>query len=80
MTEYVLSTITADFSAQRTTFGAVTNKYYNQWHWKWEDSEFDMYEGMTADYINKGIENNIGALARRKLRVREVLDGLLARY
>ena len=39
-----------------------------------------MYEGMTTDYINKGIENDIGAPARRKLQVREVLDGLLARY
>ena len=39
-----------------------------------------MYEGMTTDYINKGIENDIGAPARRKLQVWEILDGLLARY
>jgi hypothetical protein len=66
---------------QHRTFGAVlTDEYYNQWHWKWEDSGFDMYEGMTTDYINNGIENDIGAPARRKLQVREVLDGLLARY
>jgi hypothetical protein len=39
-----------------------------------------MYEGMTADYINKGIENDIGAPARRKLQIREILDELLARY
>ena len=66
---------------QHRTFGAVlTDEYYNQWHWKWEDSGFEMYEGMTTDYINKGIENDIGAPARRKLQVREILDGLLARY
>ena len=66
---------------QHRFFGTVlTDEYYNQWHWKWEDSGFEMYEGMTADYINKGIENDIGAPARRKLQVREVLDGLLARY
>jgi len=66
---------------QHRTFGAVlTDEYYEQWHWKWEDSGYEMYEGMTADYINKGIENDIGAPARRKLQVREILDGLLARY
>ena len=66
---------------QHRTFGAVlTDEYYNQWHWKWEDSGFEMYEGMTTDYINKGIENDIEASARRKLQVQEILDGLLARY
>jgi hypothetical protein len=55
---------------QHCTFGTVlTDEYYNQWHWKWEDSGFEMYEGMTADYINKGIENDIGAPARQKLQV-----------
>ena len=66
---------------QHRTFGHVlTDEYYNQWHWKWEDSGFEMYEGMTTDYISKGIENDIGAPGRRKLQIREVLDGLLGRY
>jgi hypothetical protein len=34
----------------------------------------------TKDYINKGIENDIGTPARQKLQVREILDELLARY
>ena len=39
-----------------------------------------MYEDMTTDYINKKIENDIGAPARRKLQIREILNKLLARY
>ena len=35
---------------------------------------------MTTDYINKKIENDIGAPAWQKLQIREVLDELLARY
>ena len=33
-----------------------------------------------TDYINKKIENDIGAPAWQKLQIREVLDELLARY
>ena len=39
-----------------------------------------MYEGMTRDYVNKEVDNEIGAPIRRRLQIREVLDGLMARY
>ena len=35
---------------------------------------------MTRDYINKEVDNEIGAPIRRRLQIREVLDGLMARY
>ena len=39
-----------------------------------------MYEGMTRDYVNKEVDNEIGAPIRRRLQIREVLGGLMARY
>jgi len=41
---------------------------------------FELYEGMTEDYMNKGVDNKIRVLIRRKLEVREVLNGLIACY
>ena len=35
---------------------------------------------MTADYINKEIENNIETLVWQKLQIQEILNKLLARY
>jgi hypothetical protein len=41
---------------------------------------FELYEGMTEDYMNKGVDNKIRVLIRRKLEVREVLNGLITCY
>jgi len=35
---------------------------------------------MTANYIKKKLENDIGAPAQQKLQVQKILDGLLDHY
>jgi hypothetical protein len=65
---------------QEKLFGGIlTDEYWYNWHRKWEESGFELYEGMTPNYMTSA-DNEIGAPVRRKLEVREVLDSLLNRY
>lgn len=66
---------------QEALFGGIlTDEYWGNWIRKWEESGFELYEGMTVDYMNNAVDSEIGAPVRRKLEVREVLDGLLTAY
>ena len=66
---------------QHQLFGAIlTDDYWQRWHSVWDESGFEIYEGMTKDYINEAVYANIGAPIRRKLELRDVLDGLLNSY
>jgi hypothetical protein len=58
----------------------LTDEYWERWCFKWEESGFEIYEGMTPNYMNKEVDNEIGAPIRRKLEIREILDDLLSRY
>jgi len=44
----------------------------------WEDSGFEVYETAGKTYVNREMYEEIGAPARRKLEVREVIDSHLA--
>jgi hypothetical protein len=46
----------------------------------WEDGGYELYEGVTTEWVEKGIREDIGAPVRRRLDLREVLDGLMAKY
>ncbi|KAL2050861.1 hypothetical protein ABVK25_008922 [Lepraria finkii] len=46
----------------------------------WEDSGFELYEGITSEYYTKEIDDEIGALYRRRLDMREALDSLKSKY
>jgi len=40
----------------------------------------EIYETVTTDYIDEEIFQDIGAPARRKLEVREILNAMLIKY
>ncbi|KAL2055533.1 hypothetical protein ABVK25_004341 [Lepraria finkii] len=46
----------------------------------WEDSGFELYEGITSEYYTKEIDDEIGALYHRRLDMREALDSLKSKY
>ena len=46
----------------------------------WEDSGFELYEGITSEYYERGIDGEIGAPARRRLDIREALDTVRFKY
>jgi hypothetical protein len=62
------------------TFGSLTPAIMKEWEWMWEDRGFELYEGRTTEYIEKGIREEIGVLFRRRLDLREVLDSLKSRW
>jgi len=46
----------------------------------WEDCGFEIYESIGTEYIANGLNKEIGAPERRRLKVREVLESLRTRY
>ena len=46
----------------------------------WEDSGFELYEGITSKYYERGMDREIGAPARRRLDMREALDTVRFKY
>jgi hypothetical protein len=61
-------------------FGHLTDEKWAHWAFAWEDSGFEIFETAGKTYVNKEMYNEIGAPAKRKLELREVVDSLTNRY
>jgi hypothetical protein len=46
----------------------------------WDEGGYEIYKGVTTEWVEKAVWEAIGAPVRRRLDLREVLDGLLAKY
>jgi hypothetical protein len=44
--------------------GVLTNFYWDNWCQKWEESGFELYEGITTDYVNGPVDQEISAPRR----------------
>jgi hypothetical protein len=47
--------------------GILTDEYWYNWHRKWEESGFELYQGMTPNYMASAVDNEIGAPVRTLL-------------
>ena len=56
-----------DIWAQHQLFGTLKEEDFDRWAFMWEDSGFELYEGITSEYYERGIDGEIGAPARRRL-------------
>jgi len=66
---------------QHLIFGSILiEEYWDNWCYKWGKSRFKLYKGMTANYINKAIDIEIGTPICRRLNVREITEALIAYY
>jgi len=61
-------------------FGVLTPDAMDAFSFAWDEGGFEIYEGVTTEWVEKGVREAIGAPVRRRLDLREVLDGLLAKY
>jgi len=53
---------------------------WKYWAHAWEDSGFEIYEQAGVEFVNNEMYEYIGAPARRRLEVRELIDALMQRY
>ncbi len=65
---------------QHMLFQILTDEDWEAFAFAWEDCGFEGYETAGPEYAIKEMYEEIGAPARRKLNLREVLDGLHAKY
>jgi hypothetical protein len=62
---------------QEKVFGGIlTDSYWDNWYRKWDKSSFELYEGMTADYMNGPVDKEIGALRHILMDVTAVFEEL----
>jgi len=61
-------------------FGVLTLDAIAAFSLAWDEGGYEIYEGVTTGGVKKGVREAIGAPVRRRLDLREVLDGLLAKY
>jgi hypothetical protein len=61
-------------------YGHLGDDQWEKWRFMWDESGFEIYETAGVTYVNKELYNEIGAPARRRLEVREVVDSLMQRY
>jgi len=61
-------------------FGVLTPEAIAAFSFAWDEGGYEIYEGVTTDWVERGIREAIGAPVRRRLDLREVLDGLMAKY
>jgi len=65
---------------QEKVFGGVlTDSYWDNWYRKWDESGFELYEGMTADYMNGPVDEEIGAPRRILVDATAVFEELKTR-
>ena len=46
----------------------------------WDEGGYEIYEGVTTEWVEKGVREVIEAPVQRHLDLQEVLDSLLAKY
>jgi hypothetical protein len=61
-------------------FGILTQDALTEFLFLWEDGGYEIYEGITTEWVEKGLKEAIGAPVRRRLDIREVLDSLMTKY
>jgi len=65
---------------QEKVFGGVlTDSYWDNWYRKWDESGFELYEGIMADYMNGPVDKEIGAPRRILMDVIAVFEELKTR-
>ena len=69
-----------DIWAQHQLFGTLKEEDFDRWAFMCEDSGFELYEGITSEYYERGIDGEIGAPATRRLDMREALDIVRSKY
>jgi hypothetical protein len=61
-------------------FGILTQEAVAEFLFLWEDGGYEIYEGITTEWVERGLKEAIGVPVRRRLDVREMLDGLMTKY
>ena len=61
-------------------YSCLKKEDYERWAYMWEESGYEIYETMESIYIEWGVDDEIGALERYRLEVRETLELIKARY
>jgi hypothetical protein len=61
-------------------FGILTQDAMAEFSFAWEEGGYELYEQSTTEWVEQGIREAIGAPERRRLDLREVLDGLLGEF
>lgn len=65
---------------QHILYDIISEEDFERYTFMWEDSGFEIYERVTTEYFERGIDAEIGAPARRRLDIKEALDGIRSRY
>ena len=60
-------------------FGVLTRDAMAAFSFAWDEGVYEIYEEVTTEWVEKGIREAIGAPVRRRLDLRGVIDGLLAK-
>ena len=66
--------------ANHLLYSCLKKEDYKRWAYMWEESGYEIYETMESIYIERGINDEIGAPERHRLEVRETLESIKARY
>ncbi|KAL8797097.1 MAG: hypothetical protein Q9182_007244 [Xanthomendoza sp. 2 TL-2023] len=53
---------------------------FEMYAYVWEESSYELYERVTTEFFDRGMDGEIGAPARRRLDMREALDSLRTSY
>ncbi|KAI9704232.1 MAG: hypothetical protein M1836_007093 [Candelina mexicana] len=65
---------------QHKLWGMIKEEDFDRWNHMFDDSGFEIYECMGTEYYHKDIDEDIGAPARRRLDMREILDSVKSQY
>ena len=61
-------------------FGVLTPEALEAFTFAWDEGGYEIYEGITTEWVEKGVRDAIRAPVRRRLDIRELLNGLMAKY
>jgi hypothetical protein len=66
--------------AHQLTLPIFTEAAVEQWVYMWDDTGFEMYGRITADYFAGNLEGEIGAPSHSRLTMKEVCDLIREKY